>query len=1200
MTTHSRPPCRSCSASSGDSTTCDRTLPCTACTTAGSTCSYPPPPPPLSAWTTTASKHVQQWAETPRLSLGAIGGGRLRPRRNEEGEVEELKWEEMVGQRQDLRVRRERRGETLLFPPTIDGQEEEEQLDLVGNPATFASDASLFGSLHSLAPNDPFHPTIFLNSTLRAAPTTTYGRVTASFEPFNLNIGNTLAAAHFADPSSPEGSNTGVVWRGAEEASGRPIAVGWGAFAPLRAEERPLSRKGKERAVDQDVVDAADEAPRYPPGAFVPSAKPLFSTSAPIQQLELVSLPSTATSFTSPSSASALLAVRSFTSLSLLRLSLPRPFDTGTPPAIVAQYDYTGADFGGRQLADFALGGVKRSYGELGAGMVVDSEGSLFGWGLGGGGWSGGAERPEMFRLRKGRKKGAREYSGFARVEYGGMKGCGAVVGLEDEVLLYDLRSPRASLTLLDSHLLSSHLPFGTTIPSLLTSLLSPSPSPPSSSPLPAFAPPPAIHTVCTTRDLLWLDERMPGRAVLRWAHNRVGAEGKGVDRTLRLTELPAAEGAEGEGVQRVALSSRVQGLVEVFTTKLDAAEAPRSVLDPYGLLPPSLSSSTFSSSSTPRFTRTGLAFLPLPPFTPSSNPDGPAAHKMDVDSSSDDDFPSGRPPHRRRSASSPSAATAPSRWRMLEVGMEGELVGRELRGWAGRDDGEEEGDHHGEEEVTRRVWSEDVQALAHAAAQPRRPSSGAPALPSLAEPKKPTRRKPAAADLRGIVERLRPEAVVRVLEGEKAEFEVEEEEEEEGEAERVGRKAVTMLGVGAEGEVGALTSLEAFSLASAAIKRSDPDAVVDEEDLDLELSFPALPRDSAYLSTTPSSALPITDGQLVQSAPASILLAPANPPTHFSTFLLRPTPQPSELATSGAASTAISLAAAQTDAQRALASHILLPRPVEPDEPTMAPNQPQPADTDPPPLHFSYFRPHDPTPPGSEDEDADLLQASSARRGVGRGKKKRARPSLQDAWGARLLLAEWHVGADPRSYIWTNPYADEEKKKEEEAGLPAESQSQRSGRKGRRKAVQKEESYSATFVAPSSSQFPASSQAFPSAFPSSSFPASSQPFPAFPSSQPSTSTFQPQLPPSSFPAVAFDSQSLSQPRHHLAATQPTISITGPSGDSQSQSQAQSQPFGVGGMGTASQTVPGAFGSRLQALKEKKKAGGGKKRKAGF
>ena len=87
-------------------------------------------------------------------------------------------------------------------------------------------------------------------------------------------------------------------------------------------------------------------------------------------------------------------------------------------------------------------------YSQPGAGLVVDTEGALFGFGLdencssrlGHPAWGG--FQPQMYRLRKRRrKKGAGgETSGMARLAWGGMRGADAVVAVEDEVLLYDLR----------------------------------------------------------------------------------------------------------------------------------------------------------------------------------------------------------------------------------------------------------------------------------------------------------------------------------------------------------------------------------------------------------------------------------------------------------------------------------------------------------------------------------------------------------------------------------------------------------------------------------------------------------------------------------------------------------------------------------------------------------------------------------------
>lgn len=108
------------------------------------------------------------------------------------------------------------------------------------------------------------------------------------------------------------------------------------------------------------------------------------------------------------------------------------------------------------------------------------------------------------------------------------------------------------------------------------------------------------MHVVATTRDVLWVDERMPGKDLLRYAHDRVGKEGKGPDRTLALTEVPSAEQS-----QRIALHSRNHPLVTIYSYSSSSMVPPRSMLDPYALPSPT------RATSDP-FVRAGLAFLPL------------------------------------------------------------------------------------------------------------------------------------------------------------------------------------------------------------------------------------------------------------------------------------------------------------------------------------------------------------------------------------------------------------------------------------------------------------------------------------------------------------------------------------------------------------------------------------------------------------
>lgn len=88
--------------------------------------------------------------------------------------------------------------------------------------------------------------------------------------------------------------------------------------------------------------------------------------------------------------------------------------------------------------------------------------------------------------------------------------------------------------------MLSRGIPLGPNqSPSLITSLRTPSPSTHLfSASLEPSTTPTALHIVCTTRDVIWLDERMPGKDLMRWAHGRVGKKGKGVDRTLSLTQV--------------------------------------------------------------------------------------------------------------------------------------------------------------------------------------------------------------------------------------------------------------------------------------------------------------------------------------------------------------------------------------------------------------------------------------------------------------------------------------------------------------------------------------------------------------------------------------------------------------------------------------------------------------------------------------
>ncbi|KAJ8295486.1 hypothetical protein OF846_001711 [Rhodotorula toruloides] len=1106
----SRPACGRCSQDPLTAQTCDGEYPCLACAQTGSPCRYPPPPSLNSAWTSAADDTVQRWSESMTLVPGMDVELRLSVQRDDEGESTGFRGETMVAQHEDLRLHVKRGSGSQLFPATVDDRDEAETVDLTGDPFRYNPDGTILRQLHANLPNDPLHPAIHLNAVLRSRPPRTTSRILSTFEPTNPNLGNAIAALE-VPLDQGVGTSTSVAWRTADKAGGRATGVGWGTFTPAPRPQQ--SAKGKGRAGDAEDAEPAGIA-------FAPSHAPLFSATSPIQQLQLAPLSTTPT---------VLLAVRSLTSLDLLHLH-PHPPDPPSPhlSPVLSRFTYTALDFGRRPIADVAFGGNTPYDGGPGSGLVVDTEGSLFGWGLGvrGSGrigdtdWNGG--RPEVFHLRRGRKKGIGDYSGMARVEWGGARGSDAVVALQDEVLLYDLRSPSASLTLLDKDLLSLHLPFGDTSPALVTSLLQSSPR------SEAFAPPTSLHVICTTRDLLWLDERMPGREVLRRQHGRVGIEGKGSGYTLSLLEFPP-HANDAPSTQRIALHSRLHPQIEVLTTDASPTDAPRSVLDPYFIHNPPPS---------PSFVRAGLSILPTPTPSPASANDGaqPAEDCMDVDGSDSDDEDLQAPAQRRRLEGS---ARPPRSWQVLEVGTRGDVHAFELSSAF-----ETTGD--GEAEV-RRVWSEDVQMLADEAEEARRRQ-----LPQD---------RPSESQLRSRrVVQLRDMLQASVLGGSAHAEREGEEEAPDKVLDEAGRLLGDCMATNVEGDVGGLTGFELIRLAR--LKLDSTNRTQSSESLSPTVG--PLPRQSAYTSSArnPANPFPLADS-LASLATAHIDLHERGRQQQFSCQL--PT---TSLALEEDEDGERKADCHETSLRRDLWTglQVLLPRSVEPDEPTLAPNQPQPATEDQPPLHFSYLRPRQ----GDADSDED---APAPRRGRKRKpRKRRAAPSLE-ALGARLLAGEWHVGADPRSYAWHNPYEGEKNKDD------VYSQSQRSPSKRGRKARKREGTAFDPAPSSSSQPFPAD---FGAAFPSSSpLPASSQAY--FPSLAP------PRVPPTipEEPRPPASSQDWTQ----LAATQPAISIDGPS-----DSQTQSLGFG----GAASQVVPGSFGSRLAVgakAKDKKK---GKKRTAGF
>lgn len=255
-----------------------------------------------------------------------------------------------------------------------------------------------------------------------------------------------------------------------------------------------------------------------------------------------------------------------------------------------------------------------------------------------------------------------------------------------------------------------------------------------------------------------------------------------------------------------------------------------------------------------------------------------------------------------------------------------------------------------------------------------------------------------------------------------------------------------------------------------------------------------------------------------------------------------------------------------------AMSSQVVSKNAVEPNPPPSFINAPHPPDQSPPPLHFTYFRPRRHVN-GRVVDDSD---ASDEDDEMSNWKK----PSLKSV-GVRALLSEWHVGSNPQTYAWTNPYADEQNKDDPFS----QSQSAKS-KKGRQRL--REKSSAAPGFAPSSQMF-SQSQATTVGF-SPSFPDhSSQAPPPFATTSAATAQ-RLRVPiileqaPSSPSAPTF---AASQPQFGGGASSAFVS--------QSQDLRAPNAFGL----AASQILPGAFGGREREKKEKDRKKG-KKRVSGF
>lgn len=232
-----------------------------------------------------------------------------------------------------------------------------------------------------------------------------------------------------------------------------------------------------------------------------------------------------------------------------------------------------------------------------------------------------------------------------------------------------------------------------------------------------------------------------------------------------------------------------------------------------------------------------------------------------------------------------------------------------------------------------------------------------------------------------------------------------------------------------------------------------------------------------------------------------------------------------------------MSAACKELIADTALSNQLASVRPIRPNSPPPNINAPQSAEIPPPPFHLSYFRVVGGNGITAEDSISDVDEDSTA--------PDWRKPSLVSS-GVRSLLGEWHMGTNPQSYTWVNPYADE-LAKDDPLGLQAANLASKKRRKDR-------EPYSNYLE---SSQHSVPSIVVPSA--------SIQQPPAFVSRRIST--------------IVEDTSA-----RPMSASQPAFSI------SEFDSQQSSQPAAA-----ASQVVPGAFAGRDRDKKKK-----AKKRVSGF
>ncbi|KAM0753836.1 hypothetical protein T439DRAFT_322723 [Meredithblackwellia eburnea MCA 4105] len=254
-------------------------------------------------------------------------------------------------------------------------------------------------------------------------------------------------------------------------------------------------------------------------------------------------------------------------------------------PFLSRECEIRGSQLAGLPIADAALSfasGAMR--GPLDGGMVADRAGNLWGWSSE---WEGG--KPRLFSLRKRCRE--KEYDGLVKVQFAGPLNRDAIMALSDQVLLYDLRTPRTSISLLAPSQLSrplTSMAYRSSRNALLSSVdVSQHVCP--------------THIVSTSKDVLWIDERMPGTILFKKAHE-MGSE-------ARLTSL---SGSLDDSADRVFIHSPKHSHLSILTCKPSSLTSAVAISTLYPQYTTPLRSPCTSLSVTPGSRQSPPSYLVL------------------------------------------------------------------------------------------------------------------------------------------------------------------------------------------------------------------------------------------------------------------------------------------------------------------------------------------------------------------------------------------------------------------------------------------------------------------------------------------------------------------------------------------------------------------------------------------------------------